>query len=415
MRYTIALIFYLILISASGQESDTTKSISFLFIGDIMGHDTQINAAYDSVSGTYDYNSCFYYMQPVFNEADIAIANLEVTLAGEPYKGYPSFSSPDELARAAHNAGIDILATANNHSCDRLKKGVIRTIGALDSMDIPHTGTFKNETERDLTYPLLIDEKGWRIALLNYTYGTNGIPVPEPTIVNLIDTAQIAKDIRKARYAKPDIILVFFHWGIEYQSVPNSKQVDLAGFCHKHGAHYVIGSHPHVIQKMVWEKDTLRSSENYTAYSLGNFVSNQRKRKTDGGVMVKLVFENRSDSIFLKESGYYLTWVYRPEVNGKRGFYILPAATYENDTSFFSTSYQFNKMNVFIDDSRALLDSMNVNVGEYVFNPEIPEPAKENVLTTEDTEEYHRGTQTDMNGRVVMEEKDDTAGTKKEK
>jgi poly-gamma-glutamate capsule biosynthesis protein CapA/YwtB (metallophosphatase superfamily) len=112
----------------------------------------------------------------MLQDADIAIANLEVTLAGKPYKGYPEFSSPDELADAIKNAGFNVLVTANNHSMDRSKAGLERTIKVLDEKGIIRTGTFEDEAQRNRDYPLIIEKNNIRLAILNYTYGTNGIP-----------------------------------------------------------------------------------------------------------------------------------------------------------------------------------------------------------------------------------------------
>ncbi|NTW26617.1 MAG: CapA family protein, partial [Lentimicrobium sp.] len=113
-----------------------STSVTLLFAGDIMQHGPQIEAAWDVTDSAYDYDPCFSYVKPIITAYDIAIANLEVTLAGKPFTGYPQFSAPDELAVAARNAGFDVLATANNHSCDRGKAGVIRTTRVLDSLGI---------------------------------------------------------------------------------------------------------------------------------------------------------------------------------------------------------------------------------------------------------------------------------------
>ena len=178
-----------------------------------MGHDSQIASAYNAATKSYDYTSCFQYIKPYIESADLAIGNLEVTLAGPPYKGYPQFSSPDELAVTLRNIGFDALVTANNHSVDRGKQGIIRTIDVLDSLKIPHTGTFKDSAERAASYPLMLYKHGFSIALLNYTYGTNGIPVRKPNIVNPLDTALIRRDLLRAKESKPDVIIVFTHWG----------------------------------------------------------------------------------------------------------------------------------------------------------------------------------------------------------
>src|SRR5690606_14556216 len=138
----------------------------------IMGHDSQIASAFDAATKTYDYASCLAYMKPYIESADIAFGNLEVTLAGPPYKGYPQFSSPDALAVALKEVGFDVLVTANNHSVDRGRQGIERTIRVLDSLGIPHTGTFPDEVSRLNEYPLILIKNGFTLALLNYTYGT---------------------------------------------------------------------------------------------------------------------------------------------------------------------------------------------------------------------------------------------------
>ncbi len=344
---------------------DTTLSI--LFIGDVMGHGTQINAAFDDNTGKYNYDSCFKYISPVISQADIAIANLEVTLAGWPYKGYPQFSSPDALAISLKNAGVDILATANNHSLDRRKKGLERTIDMLDSLAIPHTGTFKNAEERKKAYPMMIEKNGFKIALLNYTYATNGIPVSKPNIVNMINKEAIAKDLKAAKAKDPDHIIVFMHWGAEYQLKPNKYEISFNQFCKDNGADIVIGAHPHVIQKMELTHQNTYSS--LTAYSLGNFVSNQRTSPRDGGAMIQINFKKFGGESTIVDAGYYLTWVYKPLIKGARKFRVLPLSQYEDDEAFLGET-ALKKMTVYKKIARKLFDAENINVPEYIYDSE---------------------------------------------
>ena len=124
-----------------------TDTLRLLFVGDLMQHQGQINAA-RTATGGYDYSSYFEYVKDEIQSADFAIANLEVTLGGKPYKGYPAFSAPDEYLTAIHNAGFNVLITANNHSLDRGRKGLERTIQLIDSLKIPHAGTYLNADER---------------------------------------------------------------------------------------------------------------------------------------------------------------------------------------------------------------------------------------------------------------------------
>ena len=124
-----------------------------------MGHGPQIRSAYQNSQKKYDYNEVFNPLEDIISSVDFAVANLEVTLAGPPYMGYPQFSSPDELAVACKNSGMDVLVTANNHSCDRKNKGVIRTVEVLDSLKILHTGTFKDENKRDQKNLLILSKR----------------------------------------------------------------------------------------------------------------------------------------------------------------------------------------------------------------------------------------------------------------
>lgn len=365
----MAILFSYICISASAQEP-TVKSekITFLFAGDIMGHDEQIWSAENRETHTFNYDDVFRFISPVVRKADIAIANLEVTLAGKPYKGYPQFSSPVELAVACRNAGFDCLVTANNHSADRGKQGIISTINNLDSLGIPHTGTFLNRVSRDTLSPIMISRNGISVALLNYTFSTNGIKVPEPVIVNMLDKEVITGDLKKARNKKSDIVVLFLHWGTEYDTVPSKSQTDLAKYLLSSGADLVIGSHPHVLQKMVWHKDQESGKDGIVVYSLGNYISNQRKPKTDGGSMVEIEFTRDSESFKISNAGYYLTWVYTPIEKYRKKFFILPCSEFESNFAFFKSPADWLQMKKFQNESRKLLNEQNLGIKEYIYN-----------------------------------------------
>ena len=173
-QFNLIKIFSVLFFLVSGPFQ--SQEVSFLFMGDIMGHGPQIRSAYQNSEKKYNYDKVFEPLEDIISSVDFAVANLEVTLAGPPYMGYPQFSSPDELAEACKNNGVDVLVTANNHSCDRKNSGVIRTVEVLDSFKILHTGTFKDEKKRDQGNLLILSKKGIKVGLLNYTYGTNGIP-----------------------------------------------------------------------------------------------------------------------------------------------------------------------------------------------------------------------------------------------
>ena len=362
------LCFSVFFSAKSQSQLSTDDKFSMLFIGDIMGHDEQIWSAENRETHLYNYDDVFKYIKPVISEADIVIANFEVTLDGQPYMGYPQFSSPADLAVACKNAGIEYLVNANNHAADRGKKGIINTINKLDSIGIPHTGTFLNSSCRDSLTPLMIHKNGTSIALLNYTFSTNGIKVPEPVIVNMLDKEIITNDVNKAKNKKADIIILFLHWGTEYDTIPSKIQTDLAEYFQSIGVDMVIGSHPHVLQKMLLTKNITTGNEDVVVYSLGNFVSNQRKPKTDGGSMVRVELTKNGDKYRISNAGYYLTWVYTPIEKYRKKFFILPCSEFENKRDFFDKPDAFLHMKKFIGDSRELLNEQNINVKEYIFN-----------------------------------------------
>lgn len=306
----------------SNEGIDSIHRITLLFAGDMMQHGPQINAAADGKGG-YSYDACFENVSDEIVSADVAIANLEVTLAGRPYSGYPQFCAPDEFAAAIKNAGFDILLTSNNHSCDTGRRGLGRTLMVLDSLGIPHLGTYHSADDRSSSYPYLITKNGFRIALLAYTYGTNGLPVPSPYIVNLIDTLQMATDIKKAKLLKPDVIIAFMHWGIEYELHPNQEQRVLADWLINHGVDHVIGGHPHVVQpvEMLTDND---GNKHLVAWSLGNFISNQYKPTTTGGLMVKLTLQKDS-TVRMENASYSMVWVSRPVFSGRKNYVVFPA------------------------------------------------------------------------------------------
>lgn len=335
------------------QSAPPDRQITLLFAGDIMQHGPQITAAYNDSTKTYDYTSCFAWVKPVISSADIAIANLEVTLAGAPYTGYPQFSAPDALALGARDAGFDVLATANNHSCDRGDAGVLRTIRVLDSLGIKRTGTFSDSADYQKQHPLILQKNDISIALLNYTYGTNGLPFHYPAMVNLINEEQLAADIQRSKQMQADFIVVFFHWGDEYQSQPNTQQIQLAELALKEGADAVIGSHPHVLQPMEFRSEDSIKSTQLIVYSLGNFVSNQRTRYRDGGAMVSFTLNKTWKEKTISDPAYHLTWVHTPVINGKKQYCIVPV----NSNYVINDTSDLYKFNTFVDDSRTLLNT----------------------------------------------------------
>ena len=317
-----------------------SDTIILVFAGDIMQHQAQLDAAKTKTG--YDYSSYFKNIDSLLHQSDLTIGNLETPIGAPPYSGYPMFNAPVELAKASKDAGFDILLTANNHSADRFSKGITSTILALDSLEIDHLGTYLNKEERDLNHPFIKEVKGHKIAFFNYTYGTNGIAIPNPNIVNLIDTIEIKKDLDAAHQKGADIKIICIHWGDEYHTKPNKSQKQLAQWLIKNGADHIIGAHPHVIQPIHIQNDSLTNKKHIIAYSLGNFISNMSKSETDGGLLLKLELV-KNNGKWDATPYYTLVWTGRPIITNEKNFALFPVLSDNNTLS----KNAYNKLIIF--------------------------------------------------------------------
>jgi len=283
--------------------------VSMSVIGDIMCHNSQYNDAYKN--GKYDFSYVFEDIKQYIENSDISIGNLETTFAGKTkgYSSYPNFNTPENLAQDLKELGVDVLSTANNHSLDTGYNGIESTIDYLDEVGISHIGTYKSEDAQNKI--LIQDVNGMKIAFLAYTYGTNGIAIPngKEYCINLIDKKLISKHLEIAKKQKPDVICVNMHWGEEYQITPNNEQKELADFLFENGVDIILGSHPHVLQEM--ENKTIvlpdgNEKNGFVIYSLGNFMSGQDKENTRNSIilMFDIVKSGRTEKISIENISY---------------------------------------------------------------------------------------------------------------
>jgi poly-gamma-glutamate capsule biosynthesis protein CapA/YwtB (metallophosphatase superfamily) len=296
-------------------------------VGDIMMHMPQVDAGWSSKG--YDFASYFEDVKPLFAQADLVLGNLETTLSGPDvgFSGYPRFNSPDELADALQEAGFDVMTTANNHSLDRGEKGLKRTLEQLQRVGLKHTGTFKSAEDRN--NHLIVTKNYISVAMLSYTYGTNGLPVPagKEYLVNLLDEQKMERDIKKVKEMGADIVAVSIHFGHEYHRKPSEDQKEWVNRLFQWGADLIFGSHPHVVQpfevrKWVTEEGQLK--QGVVIYSLGNFISNQRKEPRDIGGIISVQIQKTGDSIDIQEVQFIPTWVHRYWNGNNREYRILP-------------------------------------------------------------------------------------------
>lgn len=297
-----------------------------VFAGDAMQHKAQLDAARRG-DGVYDYSACFAEVKPYIESADYAVVNLETPLGERNFTGYPCFNAPESYALALADAGFDMMLTANNHCLDRRDKGLASTLDILDRNGIAHVGTYRKPVEREYVAPKIVDVKGFKVAFLNYTYGTNGITIQGDVVVDYINRELISSDVKRARESGAEVVAVCIHWGEEYRLLPNSSQKQLADYLCDLGVDLIIGGHPHVIQPM-----ELRHSEKYDkdillVYSLGNFISNMKTRDTRGGAMVKVSLYRDINGVARIENPSYRLVFTVPGRAGGGNFRLVPVET----------------------------------------------------------------------------------------
>lgn len=310
-------------------EVKPNVTVNIKATGDIMFHPSQLDGAYNSSTGTYDFHNSFKAVKDIFQAADIAIANFEGTTAGNDvyaYQGYPLFNAPDEVLDAIKDAGFDVLSTVNNHCLDTRKAGVIRTVQEIKKRGMDPIGTYVEKPE---TRVLIKDVKGIKIAFLAYTEMVNGLESTMSSedldaMVNIINKTKILEDIAYAKSKNADIIIACMHWGDEYARVQASRQEELADMLFTEGVDIILGSHPHVIQPA--QRLEYNGKTKFVAYSMGNFLSNQRvetlvpygmteevSKYTEDGVIVDIDIEKNGETgeVSIKNISYIPLWVYK--------------------------------------------------------------------------------------------------------
>jgi len=299
------------------------ERVSIAAIGDILIHDTVfLDAATDQ---GYDFKPMFSHVKDTLTKPDILLANQETILGGVELglSGYPTFNSPREVGDALIDAGVDIVSTANNHTLDKGENGIQSSMSYLSEVGLPYVGSFKNAEDQQRLR--ILNHNGVNIAYLSYTYGTNGIPVPEGKdfLVNLIDKAAMKEEIHRAKELA-DVVVMSIHWGNEYQRTPDSIQKELAHFIVNEGVDVVFGHHPHVLQPMEWiQAEDGRKA--FVIYSLGNFLSGQMWDYKDIGGMVSLDIIKKitpeGTTIELANPKFNPTYV---SSSGQRNYQVVP-------------------------------------------------------------------------------------------
>jgi poly-gamma-glutamate synthesis protein (capsule biosynthesis protein) len=361
------------------------EKLTLVVTGDLMAHIDQVEDS-QTQDGGYDFNHVFEQVKDDLSEG-YAIGNLETVFGGPQIgpRNYPQFSTPDEYGYALKENGFDFVSTCNNHSLDWYEDGALRTIEILDEIGLAHTGTYRSEEERSKI--TVVDAGGFKLAILAFTFSTNGIPMPQGKdyLVNMLTEERLITDLQKARALEPDLIAVMPHMGNEYEEYTREAFLYWMDLALYHGADFVFASHPHVLQPMMTRELTdaygvLRTG--FIIASLGNFVSGQRDEPRDIGVILKVdVSKNWGERPAIERVRFVPTWVQYREATGQTNIRVLPvgdALKTEGDTlnPLGLTADNYNRLRRANDYITAMF------LGEAV--PVTEEPAREYVFYERD-------------------------------
>ncbi len=289
---------------ATTETTTSFTEINLMMVGDMLAHEGVYGSGRQD-DGSYNFDHLFTHIKEDIQNADMAIVNQEVILGGTELglSAYPMFNSPTELGDSIAAAGFNIVLHATNHTLDKSAQGVDNTISFWKTKhpDVAFLGIHDTQEDYDERSVYYFEKQGLRVAVMNYTYGTNGIPLPSGReyIINLLDEEKIKSDMAKAReYA--DFLVVCPHWGTEYVTSATESEKQWAQFFSDNGADLVIGTHPHVIQQV----ETITGANGNSTlvfYSLGNFVSNQDTNLTMLGAMAKVTISNEGGTAHIKD------------------------------------------------------------------------------------------------------------------
>jgi poly-gamma-glutamate capsule biosynthesis protein CapA/YwtB (metallophosphatase superfamily) len=333
--------------AATPTPTPAPRSLRLCAVGDVMVHQRQLNAAKQQ-DGTYDFSNYFTEVTPYLRTADLTFANLETTLLGRQYRGYPHFCAPDSILDAMKSAGFNVVTTSNNHSFDTGWEGLARTIDVVRSYGFHQTGTYKSA--EDYQTPLIIDANGVKVGVIAYTHGVNGrerVVSGEQLsfCIRFIRNADYARDIKALRDAGAEVVVAVMHWGSEYARTPSSAIRAEAQKLAQAGVDVIFGSHPHVVQPIeIIEtvRDDGSTARCAVAFSMGNFISNQRDRYTDCGIILNLTLtEDAQGRFHVEQMGFVPTYVNRK--TNYTDYRVLPVAEYIGDETRLDKLDSYNQ------------------------------------------------------------------------
>lgn len=312
-------------------EAYVPVTLDIRMVGDMLLHDAVSNSG-KMEDGSYNYDHFFLNVEDEIKKADLAIVNEEVILGGLDLgiSGYPCFNGVFEVGDALVKAGFNTILHATNHALDKGAIGIERCLEFWNKT-YPETGVvgiYASEEESKNIY--IYEKDGIKIAILNYTYGTNGIPLPQGReyMVNILEEDKVVSDLKKAD-EMADFVIVCPHWGSEYTYTETEEQIYWAQLFADNGADLVIGAHPHVIEPVKWVTG-VNGNKMLVYYSLGNFISAQDRWPRMVGAMADITIEkNEAGDVYIKNYGVIPLITHRIFGSGATTTYLLSDYTDE--------------------------------------------------------------------------------------
>jgi poly-gamma-glutamate capsule biosynthesis protein CapA/YwtB (metallophosphatase superfamily) len=279
---------------------DSFRTLHIVIAGNIYKSEDQIRQAYDSVEHRYDFSQELRHVNPIMNIGDVVIAQMKTSFTGDLTSPY---SAPDEFALSIKYTGINQCGLANKNTVNIDKKGLLRTQRALGVFDIQTTGAFTDNFQRNGNCPLIVERKGFKVAILNYVNIDKRPSVSLDYIVNQIDLGQIERDMKLARDQRCDYIVVYFDWGENYQDYPSYSQEQLAKYVFEQGANLIVGTFPNTVQKidMIPYYYQTVPRNGMVAYSLGNLVTGYDDDRTKSGALLDIEIHKNNFTGEVKE------------------------------------------------------------------------------------------------------------------
>ncbi|HWO65673.1 MAG TPA: CapA family protein [Umezawaea sp.] len=289
----------------AASAAPTARSFTLAAGGDILIHPALTDQAKADGGGTPDFGPLLEGMRQAV-AADLSICHLETPLSapGAPTFGYPAFSAPPEIAKALVDLGYDSCSTASNHTLDRDVQGVRTTLDRLDAVGLKHTGSARSPEEA--ATPLILDANGVKVAQISFTYGYNGIPLPEPWIANTLDPQRVIDAGRAAKAAGAEVVVASLHWGAEYEADPTLEQRKTAATILADPAvDLIIGTHVHTVQPIE------QIGGKWVVYGMGNEVAKHEEPRgtTEEGLIARFKFVEGPQGWKVEEAKYRPTLV----------------------------------------------------------------------------------------------------------